>query len=269
MREFGWRGGLLISSGLIFNICVIGIILRDREKKPITSEDTANIQDTEKYISSQNEINQNIVFPLHERNKKLLLSKIEFSSNHSITSCKSLPEKGYDFLREKRLSLADRFHGSSLSSIPELYRSAILYKEATQDTLQKDHDNYANVCRITKEVFNNVNFLLLATNVTLFCFGFSVLYAHIAAYGISIGFSIPNVNSVFLALGVSNIVGRVLLGFIGKRYISFLHSKTYTVCTGVMYSKEPLHGRSKKSLLPTLKSSSLPAPSVIFVCSPV
>ena len=121
LREFGWRGGLLISSGLIFNVCVIGIILRDREKKEIIDEyiDEDFTQDKEKHTSNVNEINSNkYVFPANIKNKNLLLgSKIEFSSNHSITSCRSLPEKRYDLLIEKRLSLADRFHGSSLSSM--------------------------------------------------------------------------------------------------------------------------------------------------------
>ncbi len=112
-------------------------------------------------------------------------------------------------------------NNKALPLISELYRSAILYKEATQDTLQKDHDNYTKTCKITKEIFSNFNFLLLAANCTLFCFGFSVLYAHIAAYGQSIGFSTQNVNNVFLALGVSNIIGRVLLGFIGKPVLFF------------------------------------------------
>ena len=126
-------------------------------------------------------------------------------------SCYLLVDSTRSFQEGKHNLKSNQFPIESFSSLPELYRAAVLHDEA-----EHDQSPTADVCTVTKEVFMYINFILLAGNILLFCFGFSVLYTHVAAYAASIGLSVTQRNNIFSALGISNMFGRILLGFIGK-----------------------------------------------------
>ena len=129
-------------------------------------------------------------------------------------SCYLLVDSTRSFQEGKHNLKSNQFSIESFSSLPELYRAAVLHDEA-----EHDQSPTADVCTVTKEVFMDINFILLAGNILLFCFGFSVLYTHVAAYAASIGLSVTQRNNIFSALGISNMFGRILLGFIGKYFL--------------------------------------------------
>ena len=158
----------------------------------------------------------NSKIPLHKSlmDIKMHISDRDLLAQQRTMSCYLEPPSALG--HDKRKFPADSFMGRSLSSLPELYRSAVLYDEA-----KPDHKTTSQAYQITKEVFTDLNFIVLSGNILLFCFGFSVLYTHVAAYAASIGLSITSRNTVFSALGISNILGRVLLGVIGNQLILF------------------------------------------------
>ena len=129
-------------------------------------------------------------------------------------SCYLLVDSTRPFQEGKHNLKTNQFRIESFSSLPELYRAAVLHDEA-----EHDQSPTADVCTVTKEVFMDINFILVAGNILLFCFGFSVLYTHVAAYAASIGLSVTQRNNIFSALGISNMFGRILLGFIGKYFL--------------------------------------------------
>ena len=108
----------------------------------------------------------------------------------------------------KRRQIADSFLGKSLSSIQELYQSAILYNKAEVD---KEKTITDQIITTTKEVFTDFDFVLLSMNVLLFCFGLSIVYTHAAPYAVSVGLSASETNALLSALGFSNLLGRILL----------------------------------------------------------
>ena len=172
--------------------------------------DTVEVE-TKTYIVPECTRENNIKIPMHRSlmDIKIPSSNQNLFSQQRTVSCHLEPPSALG--EEKRKFIADSFMGQSLLSLPELYRSAVLYNEA-----EHDHKTASKFYTITKEVFTDLNFILLSGNILLFCFGFSVLYTHIAAYAASIGLNITSRNTVFSALGISNILGRVLLGVIGE-----------------------------------------------------
>ena len=140
-------------------------------------------------------------------------------------SCYVLVDSSRTFQESKQNIKANKFPIESFSSLPELYRAGVL-----QDEAERNHRPTADVCTVTKEVFLDINFVLLAGNILLFCFGFSVLYTHVAAYAASIGLSVTQRNNIFSALGISNMFGRILLGFIGKYLLLILAKAKRSSC---------------------------------------
>ena len=132
-------------------------------------------------------------------------------------SCYLIVDSPRSFQEGKHNLKPNQFPIQSFSSLPELYRAAVLHDES-----ERNLSPTADVCTVTKEVFMDINFILLAGNILLFCFGFSVLYTHVAAYAASIGLSVTQRNNIFSALGISNMFGRILLGFIGKYLLLIL-----------------------------------------------
>ena len=201
----------------------------------------------------------NAKVPIHRSltDFKLLSSNQNLLAQQRTVSCHL--ESPTSIGDEKRKFIADSFMGKSLSSLPELYRSAVLYNEA-----EHDHKTASEFYTITKEVFTDLNFILLSGNILLFCFGFSVLYTHIASYAASIGLNITSRNTVFSALGISNILGRVLLGVIGEylfQLSSFLPNHL-----GIHYlGKTVLMWPFSKITVTTLKAMDLALPVLSIV----
>lgn len=82
-------------------------------------------------------------------------------------------------------------------------------------------------------LFRNYGFVLLGVNNIFLCFGFSVVCVHLAAYSESQGTD-PSFSSWLMsAIGLSNLVGRIALGFLGqcrKLDDNVLYAVTFFIC---------------------------------------
>ena len=71
-----------------------------------------------------------------------------------------------------------------------------------------------------KQTLLNIDYVILHVNCVLFCFGQSIVYTHIVAYGMSCGHSLDR-SAVFVSLiGFSNFIGRIFTGFIARNSIA-------------------------------------------------
>lgn len=65
-------------------------------------------------------------------------------------------------------------------------------------------------------VFRDYGFIILCVNNVLVCFGLSVVYIHSAAYSESKGTDPERSSLLMSAIGISNLVGRVVFGSLGQ-----------------------------------------------------
>ena len=79
------------------------------------------------------------------------------------------------------------------------------------------------------EVFKNWRYICLGINNFLLCFGLSVVYGHMSAYASSCGLDKYKSASLVSIIGLSNFIGRLLLGFVGL-YRGFSSECLYTIC---------------------------------------
>ena len=225
---------MLISSGVNLQICVFGMIISLYDSKSVftyKSKQSAELSDENQICT----VNVKPQVPAPDRLERSLY----LPPKHTCRSLMNLRTKGsLQYLYEKRpvscfiettssldditrrKQIADSFLGKSLSSVQELYQSAILYNKAEVD---KEKTRIEQIITTTKEVFTDFDFVLLSINVLLYCFGLSIVYTHVAPYAVSVGLSASETNTLLSTLGFSNLLGRMLLGVIGK-YIFHLNN---------------------------------------------
>ena len=62
----------------------------------------------------------------------------------------------------------------------------------------------------------SLQYIILHLNMLLYCFGQSVIYTHIVSYAHHKGHSIQMCSYFISMIGVSNVIGRILLGFVAR-----------------------------------------------------
>ena len=70
------------------------------------------------------------------------------------------------------------------------------------------------ISQLNLPVFKNKNFLVLCLNNCLFLFGLSIVYVHLCAYAMSLGYSADQAAMLFSGLGVANFLGRIVFGLL-------------------------------------------------------
>ena len=68
---------------------------------------------------------------------------------------------------------------------------------------------------LNTQVFKNKNFTALCLNQIFVIIGISIVYVHLAAYAMSIGYNTRQSATLITATGISNLVGRIAFGFLG------------------------------------------------------
>ena len=236
INTYGWRGALLFSSGIILQGCISGLMIhsgnrsypsRNRRKgrngrqteRQAGHTETSSTESKKMEYKASDEL---IISPLPSTqdaykstmHRSLMDVRIQTSdqclaSRRTVSCHLDTSYRSVDNLRTHYLPQG------LYTSWGELYLSAVASNRERQE---RGEQPPADTYTITKEIFSDINFLLLAGNILLFCFGFSVLYTHAAAYGASVGLSVFQINNMFSALGISNMFGRLSLGFIGKEF---------------------------------------------------
>ena len=84
-----------------------------------------------------------------------------------------------------------------------------------------------------KSMWTNPLYWSLHINIILFCFGQSIVFTHIAAFAISKGFTQLQSSSLISVIGVSNTIGRIILGIIAnipQVSVNLLHIVLIAMC---------------------------------------
>ncbi|CAH1792529.1 unnamed protein product [Owenia fusiformis] len=89
----------------------------------------------------------------------------------------------------------------------------------------KDMDQHKNQMKVKERVFNidifrSLDFLLLCLNNLLFSFGLSGVYSHLSEYSLVMGIGGPESSMLFSVIGISNLIGRFMIGFIGSHPVT-------------------------------------------------
>ena len=87
------------------------------------------------------------------------------------------------------------------------------HKGNNRDKSSKENDSktdWANLLNL--HVFHSTSYILLCLNNVLIMFGIGIIYVHLAAYTMGLGFSGEQAAVLYSTIGISNIAGRIGFG---------------------------------------------------------
>lgn len=113
-------------------------------------------------------------------------------------------------------------------SVPEEIDSKMTSKSNSIKTPQKFVSKFFN--RLELRLFYDLNFIMVALNIFLFCLAMSVVFTHISSYALELDFSENSRNVVLSCLGFTGLVGRLVLGafaLIPRVKVGILYAASY------------------------------------------
>ena len=257
---YGWRGTILMVAGINAQTIVFCCFYR--------SNDTDSERNSKNGLFSQCEVKMNfnkgeIVSNSYSRAMK------QESYNESILHSKGThSENGMD----GKLTQSDQSDQASRSVIessdikehflisdqnPNLSNRDITdFTKASENTNQQtptlSKDNSENNCKsagigkssrnlLTQKLslFSNIHFACIALYTVTLQFPFSIVYTHFGNYALSLGFSHEHAVQLYMAMGITAVIGRILIGVLTEvtkvnstvvLTVSSLVNAIFTIC---------------------------------------
>ena len=239
LQVYGWRGALIMSAGINAHVCIAALVMRpNREPKKVKvlTKRQPTLGLSQNSVSSPLNKSQNSVSSPLNKSDIIPTSK-EHSGNyatskeHSVNSATS-PSSGESKNYATEPSSVDSKNNYNLN------QSAASLQVVQQQKNNKNNNNNTTTTALQDssvwtttaarpqhtsslkrvvhdfdlDIFTRPTFLLISTNTFLFCFGMSVMYTHISSYAASVGLAVSARDSLISAIGLTNLIGRVVLG---------------------------------------------------------
>ncbi len=142
-------------------------------------------------------------------------------------------------------------HSSMTEHNPDDPGSVHLYSDTRQPSRQSIKARLKSFASTLKlHVFKSWNYQVLCVNTLLFVYSISIIYVYLPAYGESLGLSKSHSSILISALGIFNLIGRLVFGLLTKIAVC-TPQRLYiaaSVATGVNIILVP-HARTFPSLL--------------------
>lgn len=243
IEAYGWRGAVLITGAISFNIVACGAVFRPVQNKYVRDKVSTNVIDEDKSDGG--------------RYAATLLVTPE--------PCDSVP----NLMLESRSVL-----GESVANAPPVIKAAVSYRELCEIEHNTKCQNCIekNKSFVDISVLSNTGFLVfLLSNIILF-FWYDVPYVFTVDRAKLFGISEKMAAIIVAVIGISHTVGNLLFGFLGDRkQVNRLYLFCWSlIMTGTVLGLVPLfttflHNTLLAGLFGLLSASSEALTTVIIV----
>lgn len=263
ITNYGWRGAMMISSGIVLNCIVLGILFRPLE--PARPNNNHTLEDSSKIEESVNKSNSFI--KRQQRSDEMVDPDNNLKFN-LVTSYKEVPSSGIrtalsqpmlitrvssQFGSSEVLRRCNGLHHGSLENIRNYFKSLIIEnkeevlplntysarvsnkveikKTETNSTLPSQPEKKTDVLREVLEASLLKNPVFILFTVSNFCtsIGFNVPYVYLLPQAEERGINKGLASYLLAIIGVANTLGRIILGYISdKPWVNRL--LVYNIC---------------------------------------
>ena len=264
IENFALYGSFLIISGILLNNVICGLLIRP---VPIEPSEIAKMEKRNKKANFNKEpesSNKNLINPNDEFDIKpateiakstthvnLLGLKAKETTSQLAKSDMGLHIKSHNHIMTrpsylnmmaivkstKNVSINDLFSETqSIKSIPKINNDKAEDVEEIQETCTEKLKTF-----IDFSLFVDPVFMFFAASNFLTSLGFNAPYIYIIDQAISLGFESHTADMFLSAIGISNTVGRLVIGYLGglkKVNRLYLYSSVLTIC-GIATVLEP------------------------------
>jgi MFS transporter, MCT family, solute carrier family 16 (monocarboxylic acid transporters), member 14 len=281
VENYGWRGAFLIKAGIILNCCICGAVLRplsiepaeilkkEKKAKKAARKRSMTAMPDNKAPSIIITSDKNEVSSLDDNLDSIGMKKSSLSKNTNSKKKKSLEELPSQ--RSDRLDIGEKallavsmpvinnneskensYNDSAINKNIYTSLEVLAHMKSSQDlSTIKSHENLKTNAQLHKkskigqyvdlEIFFNIVFIIFAISNFLTSLGFNAPFIYIVDQALSLKISPEKADWLLSTIGISNTVGRVVLGLIsnmkGMNRL-YLYSIVITVC-GIATMVEP------------------------------
>lgn len=269
VESYGWKGSMLIISGLVLNCCVFGSLFRSLDTKP--SKSSEKLESNEDWRLQKLQPNNNYPFQNREIGGSHSDLHLKIPNNLPLTRFKSdiIPEameREHSFKQRSSqlvpngdntpliihkepnsgvLYRKDIFYSGSLLNLPDyrsnpnVYRASIeiSHKCTAESVIQNKccpkemTDAFSEM--LDASLLRNVIFIMFGLSNFFTNIGFNVPYIYTKVRANALGITDDHTSILLSVIGISNTVGRVALGYLSDRkWVNrlFLYNASLTVC---------------------------------------
>ncbi|XP_023233486.1 monocarboxylate transporter 12-like isoform X1 [Centruroides sculpturatus] len=266
VESYGWKGSMLIISGLVLNCCVFGSLFRSLDTKP--SKNPEKLECNDDWRLQKVQPNNNYSFQNHEiggshsdLHAKSNLPLTRFKSDiipealereHSLKQRSHLVPNGDStpLIMHKQqnsgiLYRKDIFYSGSLLNLPDyksnpnIYRASIDMSHQCTNESEKPNrccpremtDAFSEM--LDASLLRNVIFIMFGLSNFFTNIGFNVPYVYTKVRANALGITDEHTSILLSVIGISNTVGRVALGYLSDRkWVNrlFLYNASLTIC---------------------------------------
>ncbi|CAD1473627.1 unnamed protein product [Heterotrigona itama] len=244
IAKYGWRGAILICSGIVLNCTVLGALFRplqDKRKiRSFTEKSSRNVknirQEYSNTLSNQEQCKNtySVIFQKDNNNAGIRsLSQPVLISNNMVQNSSENSHKEHSSLIQEYSE--EIFHIESSTNLPNKieyvktdnreFKTSI---DTEADTFQKD----INISLLKDPVFILFTFSNFCTSI-----GFYVPYVYVLPQAEERGINKKDANYLLAIIGIANTVGRIILGYVSdKPEINrlLIYNLCLTICATIL-----------------------------------
>lgn len=243
---YGWRGAIMICSGIVLNCTVLGALFR-----PLPTRQLKKRNPTEKSSLNSKKHLQKYSNGLHnqEDNQKCVLTSVSFRKD-SVACMKSLSQPvliSNNSIQQNRSE--DIYKEHSTSNLAQKYKEEASHERQSSTSLPNRieyvrTENKEVLISIEREVnvfqkyvdisiLKDPVFILFTISNFLTSIGFYVPYVYVLPQAEERGINKKDASYLLAVIGIANTVGRIILGYISdKPWINrlLIYNLSLTIC---------------------------------------
>ncbi|XP_017886943.2 monocarboxylate transporter 12 isoform X2 [Ceratina calcarata] len=238
---YGWRGAIMICSGIVLNCTVLGALFRPlptrKLKKRNPTEKSSLKKNPHKYLNGL--YNQ-------EDNQKCVLQSVSFRKD-SVACVKSLSQPVLISTSAMQQNSSEDIYKEHTSNLPQRYNQEALHERQSSTSLPNKIDyvrtenrevsteREANALKkyVDFSILKDPVFILFTVSNFFTSIGFYVPYVYVLPQAEERGINKKDASYLLAVIGIANTVGRIILGYISdKPWINrlLIYNLSLTIC---------------------------------------
>ncbi|KZC05305.1 Monocarboxylate transporter 5 [Dufourea novaeangliae] len=227
---YGWRGTIMICSGIVLNCIVLGALFRPLETKKLQNGDSPEVTSRK---NSKEDKNSHTVAFRKENNSVAVISTI---SQPALILRDGLPEESLEEIQivpsfaEKYTEEMIYIRGSS-KNLPNSTDNAKTESTELKTNCEEKMGNLQEIFDIS--VLKEPVFILFTFSNFCTSIGFNVPYLYVMPQAEERGINKEDASYLLAVIGIANTVGRIVLGYISdKPWVNrlLIYNLCLTVC---------------------------------------
>ncbi|XP_034186520.1 monocarboxylate transporter 5-like isoform X1 [Osmia lignaria lignaria] len=242
ISEYGWRGAIMICSGIVLNCIVLGALFRPletnkRKKKSSPEKCSKNFlrKQSEEYLETLPKVENNIKLYSISFKKENNTVDVKSQSQPVLISKDVIHQDNLENIHKEHLNFTQRYSGEML----QVYESSTSFPSKAEHIKSKNSKVHSKKQTNTLQeildisLLKNPVFILFIFSNFCTSIGFYVPYVYVLPQAEEQGIDKNDASYLLAVIGIANTVGRIILGYVSdKPWVNrlLIYNLCLTIC---------------------------------------